>query len=74
MNYEKACVLYSIGAVYSQLGNAENRSTTEGIKRACNYFQVSIFISIRCIHLIKRIFFSIPQVAFSYYLNLLYQK
>lgn len=42
MNYEKACVLYSIGAVYSQLGNAENRSTTEGIKRACNYFQVSI--------------------------------
>ncbi|KAL9555893.1 hypothetical protein PS6_002611 [Mucor atramentarius] len=27
------------GAVYSQLGNAENRSTTEGIKRACNYFQ-----------------------------------
>ncbi|CEP08994.1 hypothetical protein, partial, partial [Parasitella parasitica] len=39
MNYEKACVLYSIGAVYSQLGNAENRSTTEGVKRACNYFQ-----------------------------------
>ncbi|GAN08281.1 pH signal transduction protein PalA [Mucor ambiguus] len=27
------------GAVYSQLGNAENRSTTEGIKKACNYFQ-----------------------------------
>jgi hypothetical protein len=42
MNYEKACVLYSIGAVYSQLGNAENRSTTEGVKRACNYFQVKI--------------------------------
>ncbi|GAA5797709.1 hypothetical protein HPULCUR_003101 [Helicostylum pulchrum] len=29
------------GAVYSQLGNAENRSTTEGVKRACNYFQNS---------------------------------
>ncbi|KAG1469178.1 hypothetical protein G6F56_003405 [Rhizopus delemar] len=41
MNYEKACILYSIGAIYSQLGNAENRSTTEGIKRACNYFQAS---------------------------------
>ncbi|KAG2231674.1 hypothetical protein INT48_005157 [Thamnidium elegans] len=41
MNYEKACVLYSIGAVYSQLGNAENKSTTEGVKRACNYFQNS---------------------------------
>ncbi|CEI95311.1 hypothetical protein RMCBS344292_09501 [Rhizopus microsporus] len=41
MNYEKACILYSIGAIYSQLGNAEDRSTTEGVKRACNYFQSS---------------------------------
>lgn len=43
MNYEKACILYSIGAIYSQLGNAENKSTTEGVKRACNYFQASFF-------------------------------
>ncbi|ORE05757.1 BRO1-domain-containing protein [Rhizopus microsporus var. microsporus] len=42
MNYEKACILYSIGAIYSQLGNAEDRSTTEGVKRACNYFQASL--------------------------------
>ncbi|PHZ10875.1 BRO1-domain-containing protein [Rhizopus microsporus ATCC 52813] len=41
MNYEKACILYSIGAIYSQLGNAEDRSTTEGVKRACNYFQAT---------------------------------
>ncbi|CDH53916.1 ph signal transduction protein [Lichtheimia corymbifera JMRC:FSU:9682] len=39
MHYEKACVLYCIGAMYSQLGNAENRLTTEGVKRACNFFQ-----------------------------------
>jgi hypothetical protein len=43
MNYEKACVLYSIGAVYSQLGIAEERATTEGVKRACKYFQVIFF-------------------------------
>ena len=40
MNYEKACILYCIGATYTQLGNAENRLTAEGVKRACNYFQV----------------------------------
>lgn len=40
MHYEKACVLYCIGAVYSKLGNAENRTEAEGVKRACNYFQV----------------------------------
>lgn len=39
MNYEKACILYSIGCLYSQLGNSENRSTTDGVRRACNYFQ-----------------------------------
>lgn len=50
MNYEKACVLYSVGAVYSQLGNAENRSTTEGVKRACNYFQVKIIFLQRFFH------------------------
>lgn len=40
MNYEKACILYCIGALYSQLGNSENRTTSEGVKRACNHFKV----------------------------------
>ncbi|KAF7721506.1 pH-response regulator protein palA/rim20, partial [Apophysomyces ossiformis] len=52
MNYEKACVLYSIGAMYSQLGNSENRRTTEGVKKACNYFQVRdkvmVFSNLMC--------------------------
>ncbi|CAG8511892.1 16671_t:CDS:10 [Acaulospora morrowiae] len=37
--YEKACVLFNIGAMYSQLGISENRSTPEGVKRACQHFQ-----------------------------------
>lgn len=40
MHYEKACVLYCIGALYSQLGNAENRLSGESVKRASNHFQV----------------------------------
>ncbi|KAJ2964193.1 hypothetical protein NQZ79_g843 [Umbelopsis isabellina] len=39
LNYEKACVLYSIAAMQSQLGIAENRATEEGVRRACMYFQ-----------------------------------
>ncbi|KAJ3022133.1 pH-response regulator protein palA/rim20 [Thoreauomyces humboldtii] len=38
-NYEKASILFNIGAMYSQLGASENRSTAEGLKRACMYFQ-----------------------------------
>ncbi|CAG8461462.1 7083_t:CDS:10 [Funneliformis caledonium] len=37
--YEKACVLFNIGAMYSQLGVSENRTTPEGVKRACQHFQ-----------------------------------
>ncbi|KAL1921126.1 uncharacterized protein VTP21DRAFT_10842 [Calcarisporiella thermophila] len=37
--YEKACILFNIGSMYSQLGNAENRATSDGLKRACQYFQ-----------------------------------
>ncbi|KAF9913213.1 pH-response regulator protein palA/rim20 [Lobosporangium transversale] len=41
MYYERACICFNIGAMYSQLGNNENRSTVEGLKRACSYFQNS---------------------------------
>ncbi|CAO3587926.1 unnamed protein product [Absidia cylindrospora] len=41
MIYEKACVLYSVGSMYSQLGNSENRLSAEGVKRACNHFKSS---------------------------------
>ncbi|KAK3837389.1 MAG: BRO1-like domain-containing protein [Linnemannia gamsii] len=39
MYYERACVCFNIGAMYSQLGNNENRNSAEGLKRAYSYFQ-----------------------------------
>ncbi|KAF9181542.1 pH-response regulator protein palA/rim20 [Haplosporangium sp. Z 767] len=39
MYYERACVFFNIGAMYSQLGNNEIRSSVEGLKRAYSYFQ-----------------------------------
>ncbi|KAK9722599.1 pH-response regulator protein palA/rim20, variant 2 [Basidiobolus ranarum] len=39
LHYERACILFNIGAMYSQLGQAENRSSSEGLKRACQHFQ-----------------------------------
>ncbi|KAF9356394.1 pH-response regulator protein palA/rim20 [Mortierella sp. AD094] len=39
MYYERACVCFNIAAMYSQLGNNEIRSTADGLKRACSYFQ-----------------------------------
>ncbi|KAJ3182011.1 pH-response regulator protein palA/rim20 [Geranomyces variabilis] len=38
-NFEKAAILFNIGAMYSQLAVSEKRSTTEGLKRAATYFQ-----------------------------------
>ncbi|KAI7862434.1 BRO1-like domain-containing protein [Spinellus fusiger] len=37
--FEKACVLFSIGALYSQQGSAEQRQSSDSIRKACNYFQ-----------------------------------
>ncbi|CAG8473217.1 3078_t:CDS:2 [Ambispora leptoticha] len=37
--YEKACVLFNIGAMYSQLGVAENRFSASGVKKASQHFQ-----------------------------------
>ncbi|KAG0167349.1 pH-response regulator protein palA/rim20 [Apophysomyces sp. BC1015] len=39
LNYEKACVLFTMGAIFSHLGCNESRISTEGIRKACNYFQ-----------------------------------
>ncbi|KAF9171702.1 pH-response regulator protein palA/rim20 [Mortierella sp. AD010] len=39
MYYERACICFNIAAMYSQLGNNEIRSTADGLKRACSYFQ-----------------------------------
>ncbi|CAG8560890.1 7713_t:CDS:10 [Diversispora eburnea] len=39
--YEKACVLFNVGVMYSQLGVSENRATPEGVKKACKHFQLA---------------------------------
>ncbi|KAI7860663.1 BRO1-like domain-containing protein [Circinella umbellata] len=39
LNYEKACILFDIGALYTQLGCNGSRISTEGIRKSCNFFQ-----------------------------------
>ena len=39
ITYERACVLFNLGAMYASLGVAEDRSAVEGIKRASALFQ-----------------------------------
>ncbi|KAL9098065.1 MAG: hypothetical protein Q9163_006200 [Psora crenata] len=38
LRFELANVLYNLAALYSQLAVALNRSTSDGLKSACNYF------------------------------------
>ncbi|KAJ3836346.1 BRO1-like domain-containing protein [Lentinula raphanica] len=37
--FERAAVVFNLGALYSQLAASEDRSNAEGIKRAATYFQ-----------------------------------
>lgn len=41
LHYEKACIIFNLGAIHSQLGLAADRSTPNGIKQACNCFQAA---------------------------------
>ncbi|KAK9478552.1 BRO1-like domain-containing protein [Lipomyces japonicus] len=41
LQFERANVLFNIGALYSKLGVEENRTTGEGLKRASQYFQLA---------------------------------
>ncbi|RDL37845.1 Uncharacterized protein BP5553_05278 [Venustampulla echinocandica] len=38
LKFELANVLYNLAALYSQLATASNRSSTDGLRAACNYF------------------------------------
>ncbi len=40
LHFEKASVLFNLGALLSQLGGIQNRSTADGLKLACQNFQV----------------------------------
>lgn len=37
--FERAAVLFNLGALYSQLASAEDRSTPDGLKRAIGHYQ-----------------------------------
>lgn len=39
INYELACILFNIGALHSQLGAIDSRSSPDGMKMACTHFQ-----------------------------------
>lgn len=39
--FEKACVLFSIASMYSELGCSESKDSAEGARQSCIYFQVS---------------------------------
>uniref|UniRef100_A0A6B2KXP0 BRO1 domain-containing protein n=1 Tax=Arcella intermedia TaxID=1963864 RepID=A0A6B2KXP0_9EUKA len=41
INYEKACVLFNIASLYTQIAVLENLENTDGIKNACKYFRLS---------------------------------
>jgi hypothetical protein len=41
LNYEKACILFNIAALFSQVAEKQDRESDDGLKRAFHYFQCS---------------------------------
>jgi programmed cell death 6-interacting protein len=41
--FERASVVFNLAALYSQLAANEDRSSSDGLKRALNFAQVSLF-------------------------------
>lgn len=41
--FERACVLFNIAALQSQIGEAQNRQADESLQKAAKYFKVSQF-------------------------------
>ncbi|ORX55760.1 BRO1-domain-containing protein [Hesseltinella vesiculosa] len=41
LNFERANIVFTIAAVYSQLGSTETRISTEGIRKSCNDYQLA---------------------------------
>nr|XP_034827526.1 tyrosine-protein phosphatase non-receptor type 23 isoform X1 [Maniola hyperantus] len=39
IKFEMACILYNIGALHTQLGSAEPRTTADSLKSACQHYQ-----------------------------------
>ena len=41
IRFEEACVLFNVAASYIQLASQESTTTSEGLKRACNFYMVN---------------------------------
>jgi programmed cell death 6-interacting protein len=41
IHFEKAAILFNLGAIYSQIALAADRTTANGLKTACNSFQTA---------------------------------
>ncbi|KAG5417547.1 RIM20 [Candida metapsilosis] len=39
LKYERLCIIFQVGVVYSHLALSESRSTVEGLRNSCQYFQ-----------------------------------
>eukprot|EP01127_Copromyxa_protea_P003534 TRINITY_DN1334_c0_g1_i2.p1 TRINITY_DN1334_c0_g1~~TRINITY_DN1334_c0_g1_i2.p1 ORF type:complete len:336 (+),score=43.92 TRINITY_DN1334_c0_g1_i2:49-1008(+) len=59
--YEKACVLFNIGSLYSELAVQENLDTNEGIKNACKYFRLAAGVFDR----LRKMLEDTPEAAIS---------
>ncbi len=44
IRFEEACVLFNVAACYIQLAGLESGSSSEGLKKACNYYMVNEII------------------------------
>jgi hypothetical protein len=42
LHFERCCLLFNLASLYSQLGLAEDRTTSDGVKRASAFYQVSL--------------------------------
>lgn len=39
IKFEMACILYNIGALHTQLGSSEPRTSADSLKSACQHYQ-----------------------------------
>lgn len=48
IRFELSCILYNIGAIHSQLGAMEKRTSSDGMKIACSHFQCAAWAFQMC--------------------------
>lgn len=50
VRYEMASILYNIGALHTQLGGVDSRTSAEGMKMSCTHFQCAAWCFQVCSH------------------------